>query len=257
MVLQGRLCGRVGRCQIYGPVPREGDRPFFCGRIPAQQCPEGVHPNPALESRAYRAKQDSPGGIRRPAATALKPRRRWIAVVRAAGDLAVVREKASAPVSTKDRLGSPKGCLRGFRRSGAAGARKLDPRVVGAWRAGLGSRLRAGPTELLVGFETRLGRATSADGGSVLGASKALFFSQAARPGPRLYVVETRAGAVSRPITPARSRLHALPRPRGFNAVGAGRLRPLGESCLGRGFRLSRAGLGWTPSGHCCAGIRR
>ncbi len=32
MVLQGTLCGRVGRCQIYGPVPRKrGTGPFFIG----------------------------------------------------------------------------------------------------------------------------------------------------------------------------------------------------------------------------------
>jgi len=187
----------------------------------------------------------------------LKPRGRWIAVVRAAGALVVVREKASAPVSTKERVGSPKGCLRGFKRSGAAGARKLDPREARAWRAGLGSRLRAGRTELLRGGLKPAWGARALRTVGPRWPKQGVVFRVEVRLGPRLYVVETGAGACSRPITPARARLHALPRPRGFNAVGAGRLRPLGESCLGRGFRLSRAGLGWTPSGHCCAGIRR
>jgi hypothetical protein len=36
MVLQGELCGRVGRCQIYAPAPRQTRcRRFFFARAPA------------------------------------------------------------------------------------------------------------------------------------------------------------------------------------------------------------------------------
>jgi hypothetical protein len=42
MVLQGELCGRVGRCQIYAPAPRQTRcRRFFFGRVPAAAARHG------------------------------------------------------------------------------------------------------------------------------------------------------------------------------------------------------------------------
>ena len=77
MVLQGRPCGRVGRCQIYGPEVLCGTSgPFFLGRIRAN--PSGTRPvfigskRPSVRA-VPQTKQDSPSGGSRPAPTALNP----------------------------------------------------------------------------------------------------------------------------------------------------------------------------------------
>ena len=72
MVLQGRLCGRVGRCQIYGPVPREGDRPFFCWANPRGGRKRfGVRPRHHSAVPAYERRRIRPAG-----SVVLLPRRR-------------------------------------------------------------------------------------------------------------------------------------------------------------------------------------